>query len=156
MDWWQCHRDIYLGNIPFEIAAPPGLQPLIHACLAPETRVGKVSTGRENFSQGRKDRGCCSAGDNNLRENEWEKNRNIQIEKISQNCFYTWVSTFYPRVHHPWEKYESNFNTDMLFDWTGDFDFKREKKKMDEKTHQRQLFQGVGGWVEGGGGVEWV
>ena len=44
----------------------------------------------------------------------------------------------------------------MLFDWTGDFDFKREKKKMDEKTHQRQLFQGVGGCVEGGGGVEWV
>ena len=45
-------------------------------------------------------------------------------------------------------KCESDFNTDMLFDWTGDFDFKGEKKKMgNEKTHERQLFQGVGGWV---------
>ena len=156
MDWWQCHRDIYLGNIPLEIAAPPGLQPLIHACLAPETRVGKVSTGRENFSQGRKDRGCCSAGDNNLRENEWEKNRkHTNWKNLSKLLLHLSINLLSTRAS-PMRKCESNFNTDMLFDWTGDFDFKREKKKMDEKTHQRQLFQGVGGCVEGGGGVEWV
>ena len=83
--------------------------------------------------------------------------RKIGTYKLKKSLKIAFTPEYQPFIHaFITEKCESNFNTDMLFDWTGDFDFKREKKKMDEKTHQRQLFQGVGGCVEGGGGVEWV
>ena len=59
--------------------------------------------------------------------------RKIGTYKLKKSLKIAFTPEYQPFIHACisciTHESESNFNTDMLFDWTGDFDFKRERKE---------------------------